>query len=189
MITPSGCLSLLWGLWVATWLLAAWWSARTVARESPGSRLLYTLLMGSGSVLLFFRPDRFGPLGRLVLPHTLGIAWVGVALTAVGLGFTVWARIQLGRFWSGTVTLKEGHELVRSGPYAVTRHPIYTGLLLALIGSAMARGTLGGLLGLALLTFGIVVKVRLEEGILLRHFGDAYQSYRAQVPTLIPRPW
>src|SRR5215467_12702020 len=108
MVTPSECLSLLWGLWVVTWLLAAWWIAR-----------------------------------------------VGVALTAIGLGFTVWARVQLGRFWSGTVTLKEGHELVRTGPYAVTRHPIYTGLLLALIGSAMARGTLGGLLGLVLLTFGI----------------------------------
>ena len=174
---------------MAAWLLAAAWSARTVARESSGSRLLYTVLMGSGALLVFFRRGRIGMLGLPLFPYVAWSAWLGVALTAIGLGFTGWARIQIGRFWSGTVTLKEGHELVRSGPYAVTRHPIYTGLLLAMIGTALTRGTLASVLGLFLLTAGMVAKIRLEEQLLLSHFGELYQSYRAQVPALIPRPW
>jgi protein-S-isoprenylcysteine O-methyltransferase Ste14 len=188
MITPSVCSTFLWTAWVVAWLLAAWWSARTVARESSASRLAYAVLMGAGWFLMFFRPGRFGALGRSLFPPAEWIAWLGVALIAIGLGFTGWARVQIGRFWSGTVTLKEGHELVRSGPYAVTRHPIYTGLLLALIGTWLTRGTLVGILGLTLVILGIVLKVRLEERLLLSHFGDAYQAYRAQVPALIPRP-
>ena len=174
---------------MAAWLLAAAWSARTVARESSGSRLLYTVLMGSGALLVFFRRGRIGMLGLPLFPYVAWSGWLGVALTAIGLGFTGWARIQIGRFWSGTVTLKEGHELVRSGPYAVTRHPIYTGLLLALIGTWLTRETLAGILGLTLVILGIVLKVRLEERLLLSHFGDAYREYRARVPALIPRPW
>jgi protein-S-isoprenylcysteine O-methyltransferase Ste14 len=189
MITPSATVRFLWGAWVVLWLLAAAWSARTVARESSASRLAYSVLMAAGWFLLFIRPGRIGSIGRPLFPLAQWIAWLGVVLTTIGLGFTGWARIQIGRFWSGTVTLKEGHELVRSGPYAVTRHPIYTGLLLALIGTWLTRETLAGILGLTLVILGIVLKVRLEERLLLSHFGDAYREYRARVPALIPRPW
>lgn len=189
MITPSRCLSFLWGLWAVAWLLAAAWSARTVKRDSPGSRLLYMVLMGGGALLVFLRPQRPGMLGQPLLPYAAWVAWLGVALTAIGFGFSGWARIQIGRNWSGTVTLKEGHELVRSGPYAVTRHPIYTGLLLAMVGTALTHDTLASVLGTVVLTAGVVAKARLEEKLLLSHFGDAYRDYRARVPALIPRPW
>jgi protein-S-isoprenylcysteine O-methyltransferase Ste14 len=105
----------------------------------------------------------------------------------VGLGFAAWARVLIGRFWSGAVTLKADHALIRGGPYAWTRHPIYSGLLLALTGTALARDSLGGFLGLALLFAGLVVKLRQEERLLLEHFGPAYETYRAEVPALIPR--
>ena len=188
MITPTASLKILWGGWALLWFLGAAWSARTVARESAASRLLYTVLMGIGSVMVFFGWD-FGMFYDSMYPRTPMIAWLGVALTVIGLGFTVWARVQIGRFWSGTVTLKEGHELIRSGPYAITRHPIYTGLLFALIGTAVTVDRVGVVPGLVLVTAGIVAKVRSEERLLLEHFGDAYRDYRAQVPALIPRPW
>src|SRR5262245_5554122 len=129
-IDPRTFLRFLWSGWALLWLLGAVWSARTVARESAASRVAYSALMAIGSLLVFFGWD-WGVLAGQLFPTAPWIAWLGVALTVIGLGFTVWARVQLGRFWSGSVTLKEGHRLVRSGPYAVTRHPIYTGLLCA----------------------------------------------------------
>jgi protein-S-isoprenylcysteine O-methyltransferase Ste14 len=97
--------------------------------------------------------------------------------------------MHLGRLWSGSVTLKEEHVIVRTGPYGLTRHPIYTGLLLALIGTVLVRGTLGAVLGFFLIAIGIWVKVRQEEQLLISHFGDAYRAYRTAVPALVPRPW
>jgi protein-S-isoprenylcysteine O-methyltransferase Ste14 len=138
-------------------------------------------------MLLFLRPSRLGALGRPVFGPTEWAAWAGVLLAAAGLGFTAWARVQLGRFSSSAVTLKEGHALIRVGPYALTRHPIYTGLLVAMAGTALARDSVAGLLGLALLVVGFVVKLRQEERLLLEHFGSAYQAYRGDIPALIPR--
>jgi protein-S-isoprenylcysteine O-methyltransferase Ste14 len=111
---------------------------------------------------------------------------VGLALTILGLGFAAWARIRLGRFWSGTVTLKENHELVRSGPYAFVRHPIYTGLLTAAAGTALARGTFAALLGLGLIGVACWLKIHAEENLLTNYFGDTYREYRRQVAALIP---
>lgn len=108
-------------------------------------------------------------------------------IVACGLGFAAWARIHLGRFWSSTVTLKAEHALIRSGPYALVRHPIYTGLLLALAGTVLVRGTLAALLGFALLVLGVALKIRQEEQLLLAHFGTAYRDYQALVPALVPR--
>ncbi|HST07498.1 MAG TPA: isoprenylcysteine carboxylmethyltransferase family protein, partial [Gemmatimonadaceae bacterium] len=113
----------------------------------------------------------------------------GVALVALGLAYSLWARKQLGTLWSGAVTLKQEHAIVRTGPYAITRHPIYTGLLLALAGTVLVRNDIEGLVGCALIAIGVVIKVRREEGLLTHHFGDAYVAYRAEVPRLVPRPW
>jgi protein-S-isoprenylcysteine O-methyltransferase Ste14 len=108
-------------------------------------------------------------------------------LCVAGLAFAAWARIHIGRFWSSAVVLKAGHALIRGGPYALTRHPIYTGLLLAVTGTVLARDSIAGLLGWALVLAGFVVKLRQEERLLLEHFGPAYQAYQAEVPALIPR--
>jgi protein-S-isoprenylcysteine O-methyltransferase Ste14 len=154
------------------------WSARSVAREPLRNRLLVVALMVIGFFPLF---------GRLRQPAVLAPRFViGLALTILGLGFAVWARVHLGRFWSGMVTLKKDHELIRSGPYAIVRHPIYTGLLTAAAGTALARGTLAALMALGLIGVACWLKIRAEEKLLTNHFGDTYREYRRQVAALIP---
>ena len=91
-------------------------------------------------------------------------------------------RAWLGRNWSAEVTVKHDHELVRSGPYALVRHPIYTGLLLALIGTALGVGNGRALIGLVLIVAALLRKVAIEERFMSEQFGDAYARYRAEVP-------
>jgi protein-S-isoprenylcysteine O-methyltransferase Ste14 len=110
-------------------------------------------------------------------------------MTIAGLLFTVWARVILGRMWSGRITLKEDHTLVQRGPYALARHPIYTGLLVALLGTMLARPTVASLLGVVTITVGLVFKLRQEERLLAGHFGPAYAAYRQKVKGLIPFIW
>jgi protein-S-isoprenylcysteine O-methyltransferase Ste14 len=109
-------------------------------------------------------------------------------MVALGLAFTVWARVHLGANWSANVARKLDHELVRSGPYAWVRHPIYSGLLLAFFGVAVGRGDVGALLGCALMSYGFLRKLRIEERWLPQTFGDAYVRYRDEVPSLLPWP-
>lgn len=182
----ESAVGILWLAWLTSWGLASWWTAKTVVRQSSASRLAHGVLIWIGAMLLFMRP-RPGLLWVALFPASAGTMWAGVAVCAAGLAYTWWARVHLGRNWSGTVTLKQDHALIRTGPYALTRHPIYTGLLLALIGSALTRDSLAGLVGLAFLLAGIVVKIRQEEALLGGHFGPAYDAYRAEVPALVPR--
>jgi protein-S-isoprenylcysteine O-methyltransferase Ste14 len=186
MITPTPVLQALWLAWFLGWLLAARVTAQTVTRQSVKSRLAHSVFVWAGALLLFVQP-RSGILFRPLLPASPVITWGGVALVALGLGFTAWARAHLGRLWSASVTLKAEHALIRTGPYALTRHPIYSGLLLALAGTALVRSTPAALLGLILLVLGFVLKLRQEERLLSDHFGSAYQDYRDRVPALLPR--
>lgn len=187
MISPMSCVAALWTVWFVGWWLAALATTRTVARQSVAARLAHSVFLWGGAILLFAQPRRLGILLRPLVPASLWVAWGGVAAVVLGLGYTAWARLHLGRFWSGMVTLKEGHALVRSGPYALTRHPIYTGLLLALAGTALVRDTPAGLAGLVLLVAGAMIKIRQEERILIGHFGAAYRAYQAEVPGVVPR--
>jgi protein-S-isoprenylcysteine O-methyltransferase Ste14 len=108
------------------------------------------------------------------------------ALLAAGLGFAVWARVHLGRNWSGTVSVKEDHELIRSGPYAYVRHPIYTGILAAVLGTAIASGTVRALIGLVIIAAALVRKSHIEERFMRETFPGQYERYSAEVPALIP---
>ncbi len=183
LMSPNATLSTLWGAWLIVWMVGALWTARTVEHQPVGPRLAHSALFAGGSLLIFFRPDALGPGIRVAS----AAAWGGVVLVAVGLGFAVWARVHLGRLWSGHVTLKADHAIIRSGPYGWVRHPIYTGLLLAATGTTIVGGTPGGLVGLGLLTCGVLLKIRQEEKLLGAHFGDAYRSYQTEVPALVPR--
>jgi protein-S-isoprenylcysteine O-methyltransferase Ste14 len=180
---------LLWLGWGITWFLAAPWSAPTVVRQSPADRLrhLIPFMLGGGLFLATTRPTTL--LGHALLPPAEWQAWVGLALTFLGLAFAIWARFTLGKLWSGNVTLKADHRLVQEGPYKITRHPIYTGLLLALLGTALARDTLAVALGFLCLTGTIVLKLRQEERLLAQYFGPAFDDYRHRVRTLVPFLW
>jgi len=176
----------LWILWLIYWIVAGIGVKPTARMESVGSRVSHQLPMFAGGLLLGV-PDILGPVMELRFhPHTFGWFLAGLAPVAVGLGFSVAARVRLGGNWSGTVTLKQDHELIRSGPYALVRHPIYTGLLLALAGTAIAIGKWRALIGLAVLVGGILRKIAIEERFMADEFGEDYARYRAQVPALIP---
>lgn len=178
-----------WILWGATWLLLARWSNRTAQRQSGRDRLAYLVILLIGSALVIANPSPESWLGHQLLPQSLTHAWGGYFLTLVGLLFTVWARLTLGRMWSGEVTLKEEHRIVERGPYAFVRHPIYTGLTFGLLGSALGRGTVAGALGVILATASFIIKFRQEERLLEGHFGPAYAEYRGRVKGLIPFVW
>jgi len=177
------------GLWVA-WIVYWWASSRnvktTVRHESVPSRLAHVIPLGIGAWMIGASRMPGGVLTGRLLPASVWIFFAGVIIVAAGLGFTVWARIHLGRNWSGTVTLKEGHELIVTGPYRFVRHPIYSGLLLAFVGSANARGEWRGVAAVALAFAALWGKLKLEERWLGEAFGEAYARYRAEVAALIP---
>ncbi len=188
-MSPGTVTATLWLVWLAGWWLGALKSARTVKRQSHGSQLSYSIFVWIGAALLFFNAVRGGIFSAALYRPTGIVAWTGVVLVALGLSYAVWARLHLGRMWSAVVTLKAEHQIIKTGPYTITRHPIYTGMLLALVGTVLVRDTLGALIGCAFIATGFVLKLRQEERLLIEHFGDDYRGYRGQVPALIPRPW
>ena len=128
-------------------------------------------------------------LARRLAPITDTAAYVGLAITVAGLGLSVWARFHIGRNWSRLIELKEDHQLIRTGPYAIVRHPIYSGFMLATLGTAIAYGEVSGLIAFILILAAWGYKARLEEKVLIEHFGAEYQSYRTDVKGLIPFVW
>jgi protein-S-isoprenylcysteine O-methyltransferase Ste14 len=178
--------AVLWLAWLAYWIIAARNVKATQRRESLSSRLVTVVLTVLAAALLAFRGQPLQWLNVRFLPQTMVAHWLGLLMVVVGLAFAVWARVHLGRNWSGTVTVKEGHELIRTGPYGLVRHPIYTGLLLAILGTAIAFGEWRGLLALVFLTVAFLFKLRREERFMSENFPNDYPRYRAEVPALIP---
>ena len=180
-MTPA----VLWVPFIAYWALAARETRRSRARVRAESSSLRAALYIAGGALIFLSPS-LGPLDDRFVPAVVEVGAAGWVLTALGMLFSIWARVSLGRNWSGRVVLKQGQELVSTGPYALVRHPIYTGLLVALAGSALYDGRWRALLGLAFFAIGFWLKARSEEDLLEGEFGEEYRSYRARTPMLIP---
>lgn len=178
-----------WIAWMAYWFVAARFTKPTAREESVASRIAHITPLLLGIILLAAPHFPFAGLDHRFLPSGLTKFWIGATLVAGGLLWSVWARIYLGDNWSGTVTLKQEHALIRGGPYRFTRHPIYSGLLLAIFGSAIARGEWRGLVAFALVLFALRRKIVTEERFMTEQFPDDYPRYRAEVPALIPRPY
>jgi protein-S-isoprenylcysteine O-methyltransferase Ste14 len=179
-------IAVLWLVWLAYWIIAARNVKPTRRREPSSGRLTTVVLTTLAAVLLVFRGQGLSWLHARFLPPTMIAYWLGLLMVILGLAFAVWARVYLGRNWSGTVTVKEGHELIRTGPYGLVRHPIYTGLLFAILGTAVAFGEWRGLLALGFLAAAFLFKLRREERFMSESFPDDYPRYRAKVPALIP---
>lgn len=177
----------LWtGLWLF-WLAASLATKRTVQTQSRNSRLAQNFPVIVAFFLLF---------GRSIWPHWLRwrffpesdtvLVWLGLALTLAGIGFALWARLSIGQNWSSTITIKEQHELIQTGPYRLVRHPIYFGLLLAFLGTAIVHGEVRGLIGFPLALMGWGFKLRMEESFMVQQFGNVYLDYKERVKALVP---
>jgi protein-S-isoprenylcysteine O-methyltransferase Ste14 len=178
----------LWGLLAVVWVVAAPFSRKTVRREAAGSRLRYLAPVVIVAALL--SPELGLPgLGARWLPDAPWVGAVSVIVTATGIAFALWARFALGKNWSGTVTVKEDHELVQSGPYALARHPIYTGGVIAFVGTGLAFGTIRAALCVVPLLLALRFKMGVEERFMGEQFGEAYAAYRQRVKALIPFVW
>jgi protein-S-isoprenylcysteine O-methyltransferase Ste14 len=177
--------ALMWGGWFAVWNVMARRVKEAAQSESAVSRLSHVVpLLIAAYLLVAHVPlpllnDRFAPLA-------LWLAVLGAALTFAGLAFAIWARFVIAGNWSSYVELKRDHELIVAGPYRWVRHPIYTGLLLAFVGSALAVGEWRGVLAVAIVAASFWRKLKLEEAVMRRQFGAAYARYAARVPALIP---
>jgi protein-S-isoprenylcysteine O-methyltransferase Ste14 len=178
-----------WVLFVAYWVITGLKTRATVRQESFGSRYGVLALEIAGFILLFSRHAGFSVLARHIFPRTTAGDVIGTMLTWVGIGIALWARFHLGQYWSARITLKEDHQLIRTGPYARLRHPIYTGLDLAAIGSAIAIDRWRCVLGVCLIITGYVIKAKREESLLAGQFGEAFQEHSRQTGFLLPRLW
>jgi protein-S-isoprenylcysteine O-methyltransferase Ste14 len=189
---PLQVKNIILGLWLALaaiWLIGAFTTKPSVRRESTRSRLRVTALGALAVVIGFTKYFEFGWLARPFVPATRTVAYAGLALVFAGISFAVWARFYLGGNWSGVVTVKKDHNLVRQGPYAIVRHPIYSGLLLAILGSVVVYRELRGVIAVVLFLVMLRLKSLTEERFMTEKFGLEYRQYQQQVKALIPFIW
>ena len=176
----------MWLAYLGYWRAMAGKVKATERREAMTSRMIRYVVIVCAVALLALPQIPLPLVGWRFLPQSALWFWTGAGVTAAGLLFAIWARRHLGSNWSQAVTIKKDHELITSGPYAIVRHPIYTGLLLGFLGSAIARGEWRGLLAVALLFVVLWYKLKLEERWMQVEFGDAYKSYARRVAALVP---
>jgi protein-S-isoprenylcysteine O-methyltransferase Ste14 len=171
----------IWLVVGGVWLLTALRVKPRARAASSGSHLWQILILACAAELLFGEAPRSALLDGRCLPALTELIVLGIAFTLAGAIFSIVARLYLGQNWSARATLKQDHELIRRGPYGLVRHPIYTGMLIAVIGTAMAFGELRDLLALPLAVAGFWLKARSEEDLLMSNFGDRYAAYRREV--------
>jgi protein-S-isoprenylcysteine O-methyltransferase Ste14 len=178
------------GLWIVFLVVWMIWAIRTKpvqTREGVSSRLSYTVLTIAAFYAMFNGAAPRDWLRLRIFPADLWVELLGIALTAAGIGFAIWARVNLGGNWSSSVTVKVGHQLVCSGPYRWVRHPIYSGMTLAMLGTAIVRGHVRGLVAVVLLYIGFKIKSRIEERAMISTFGAQYDEYSRTTGAIIPK--
>ena len=180
-------IGILWLAWIAYWIAAARQTAANRRTESLLTGASYRIPLLIGIILMVYWHVSLPGIGFDLWSLTL-ILGIAVILTVVGLSFAVWARLHLGQYWSGRITLKVDHRVIQTGPYGWVRHPIYSGLILALLGTAISLGTVRAFLGFAFLLVSFLRKLTLEENWLRSHFGTEYELYQKRVRALIPHP-
>lgn len=185
----SFALKAIWAIFAAVWIIGAFTSKRSVRRQSWASRFG----MVGGAIVeylsLFGAARYFGFAERRFLPDSAIYLWIGLCMTFTGVMFSIWARATLGRNWSGIVTVKQNHELIRTGPYALVRHPIYTGILFALLGTIIFDGKIRSLILIIAVLSVLIHKMKMEEQFMAAQFGSQYTSYRQKTKALLPFLW
>jgi protein-S-isoprenylcysteine O-methyltransferase Ste14 len=183
---PEYALYWLWGGWYASWLISLYWAGKPAVRLRAWSHAIYQLPTMAGLFLLFGPP--LGHLSPYPLWHVSdNVGWILFDLTALAFAFLWWARLTMGRLWSSYVARNEDHRIVDTGPFAIVRHPIYTGIIFAAFLLAIELGTAPALAGAACFALAFWLKARIEERFLMRELGpEPYAAYRRRVPMLVP---
>lgn len=174
-----------WSVFVVVWLVTALVDRRSappVERRTPWWSI-WLAAAAAYALVAWLVP---GPVWAPVTVHSTWLAVVGAVVLVASLAFALWARLRLGTMWNSAPTIKAGHELRTDGPYALTRHPIYTGLLGMLAGTVLVGGLGSGLVIVVLVAVPLALKIRTEERMLTAQFPEAYPAYRAAVPALVP---
>lgn len=179
--------SILWTIFAVVWIFGLLRTKRTQERAPLLSRVAYGIPVLLGAYLMFSESVPFGELYFRLMHRNAFIEVLALLLTVSGIAFAIWARFYIGQNWSGAVTVKVGHELIRGGPYRWVRHPIYSGILLALFGTALARRQVIGFLAVIFFSLGFWIKLRLEEQFMGRTFGAEYIEYSRSTGALVPR--
>jgi protein-S-isoprenylcysteine O-methyltransferase Ste14 len=175
----------MWFGWLVYWRVAAQDTKPTAKVDGAAIRWAYLFPL-IAAALCFWLPRPFAGLRATLFPDASICALLGTALLLLGMSICCWARFVLGRNWSNVVTIKVGHELVRSGPYRWMRHPIYTGLLLAVAGTALMQDLRIDLLPVPLVFVAFWIKLHREEAWMAAQFGDAYTDYARRTARLVP---
>jgi protein-S-isoprenylcysteine O-methyltransferase Ste14 len=183
---PGVAIIILWAAFAVSWLVAAWWNNTAEKHAGMRAEMPYRIVLLVGGIIFAIPAHHYyGPLRLWFVTQTE--AWICVGLIALGFAFSWWARVHLGALWSGQITRKTDHRVIDTGPYSLVRHPIYTGILIAVAATAGAKGTVYGIVGALTITLGLWIKARLEESWLAQELDQgAYAGYRQRVSMLVP---
>jgi protein-S-isoprenylcysteine O-methyltransferase Ste14 len=176
---------IIWVVWVIYWQIAAIGVKAAIRTEPFYLRVAHLGPLFIAVALLCY-PDSVPFLSGHVVPWTMIGFWIGTVVLIAGLGFATWARVELGRNWSATVAVKQEHELIRSGPYALVRHPIYTGIRAGFVGSAISEDRWCAVVAGLLVFIGFWFKLLREESAMHETFGPAYDQYATHTRRLVP---
>lgn len=187
-VSPGAAIGIAWAIFLLYWLISSF-TAKKIVKGERGAGIARRVLIGVAAYVLLIHADdpRLGVLAERFLPYARWVVWLGVALTFAGVFFAIWARVHIGKYWSATVALKAEHQLIRTGPYARIRHPIYTGILLALCGSAIAVGRYAAILAVVVYAVAFWFKARKEEALLAGEFGPAFEEHRRNTGFFLPK--
>jgi protein-S-isoprenylcysteine O-methyltransferase Ste14 len=180
-------LGYIWAAFGIYWLIASSKGKAAQTHEPPYYRLARLGVLGITFSLLFWKPSAAGILGRRFVFESRTVECIGFGLALAGFAIATWARVHLAQYWSDKIILKVDHQLIRSGPYAYVRHPIYSGVLLAVLGTALLLGEARGLLAFALMLVNYAIKAKREEGVLAEHFGYEFREHARRAGFLLPR--
>jgi protein-S-isoprenylcysteine O-methyltransferase Ste14 len=179
--------SFAWLVFLAYWSVSALKLKSVKRREPRGERLIQLVFMVAAYFLMFNDQFSRGWLATRFAPASPSIGKFGVTVTVVGIAFAIWARWHLGENWSATVTLKEGHELISSGPYRYIRHPIYSGMLVAFVGTALALGEYRALISVGIVLVAFYTKAKKEERLLTQEFGEKFREHSRRTGMFLPK--
>lgn len=178
---------LAWIVFLVYWFISAQKLKSVKQREPWTERLIQIVFMVAAYTLMFNDRLGYGWLATRFVSVSPTIGIIGVTITFLGIAFAIWARWHLGENWSATVTLKQGHELIRTGPYRRIRHPIYTGMLLAFAGTALALGEYRALLSVCIVIVAFYAKAKKEERYLTHEFGDKFREHVRHTGMFFPK--